>query len=425
MQFTANRAFADDPLMITGAKGVHFQDDRGRFILDGSSGLYCCPLGHGRADIADAVHAQLLACDYAPAFSMASDRSFELAEMVIDLLPAGFSKVFFTNSGSDSVDSAMKLALSFQAAIGEARRFRFVSRERAYHGVNIGGTSLNGQPRNRGPYENALLQNVVFMRHTWSKDAVFTRGQPEHGADLAEDLKRACDFYGSGTIAACFVEPVAGSTGVLLPPKGYLQRLRQICDEAGVLLVFDEVITGFYRLGTPFGAEAFGVMPDIITMAKALSNGTQPIGAVAVADHVWQRMADALPKAAIEFVHGYTMGGHPVACAAAIATQKAYRDPALPPKIASLTQYLERRLFALEGVPRVRDIRLYGLLAGIEFEPRDAPGSGGAPMQADLVRRGLYAKCSGDVVTLAPPFVATEGDIDTMIGLLEEGLRAI
>lgn len=425
MQFTPNRAFLDDPLVITGARGIHFQDQRGRKILDGSSGLYCCPLGHGRDEIREAVTHQLKVCDYAPPFSMASDRSFELAEQLTRLLPQGFNKVFFTNSGSESVDTAMKLSVAYQSTIGEKSRVRFVSRERAYHGVNLGGISLNGQPRNRGPYESILMPNVSFMRHTWTRESVFSRGQPPTGAELAEDLQRLCDFHGAGSVAACFVEPVAGSTGCLLPPVGYLERLREICDQTGVLLVFDEVICGFHRLGAPFGAQKFGVKPDIITMAKALSNGNQPIGAVAVADHIWNRMTDALPDKALEFVHGYTTGGHPVTCAAAIEAQKIYQDPKLAEHVSVLSEHLAERIFDLQSIPRVLDIRISGLMCGVEFEPNGPPGSGGSKIQTDLVNRGMFAKCSGDVVTLAPPFVSETQDIDTMIGLLDEALKAL
>ena len=308
MPFTANRDFKAAPRLVTRSEGMYLWNQNGDRLIDGSSGLFNVAAGHGRREIADAVHAQMLQNDYSAPFQLGQPTSFALAEKLVRLLPDGFNHVFFTNSGSESVDTALKIAMAYHRARGEGQRLRFVSRERAYHGVNIGGTSLAGMVRNRETF-GAVMPNVVTIRHTWDPAETFTRGEREKGAELADDLQRHCETYGGGTIAAVFVEPVAGSTGTLVPPKGYLRRLREICDAHGILLVFDEVITGFGRLGAPFAADAFGVTPDVIALAKALTNGAIPMGAVAVTDRVHATITEAAPEAAIEFFHGYTYSG--------------------------------------------------------------------------------------------------------------------
>ena len=314
--------------------------------------------------------------------------------------------------------------MAYHRARGVGQRNRFVSRERAYHGVNIGGLSLSGMVKNRETF-SGVMPNVVCMRHTWSEDQLLTRGQPESGAELADDLARFCETYGSTTIAAVFVEPVAGSTGVLVPPKGYLNRLREICDQHGILLVFDEVITGFGRMGKPFASQAFGVLPDIITMAKALTNGCQPMGAIAVRDEIYTTITEAAPGNAIEFFHGYTYSAHPAACAAGIATQKIFEEENLFDQAADLVDYFQDGLFSLQNLECVRDIRCYGLLGGVELKPKGAPGVLGTQTQKDLFWNGMHVKFTGDVAIMAPPFISEKTDIDAMIDTFRRTLEAI
>ncbi len=318
MPFTANRDFKKDPRILVKGEGVYFWDHKGGKILDGSSGLFCSAAGHCRPEIADAVSAQLRENDYVPPFQSGQPGSFEFAAKIAKLTPDGLDHVFFANSGSESIDTALKIAMAYHRAKGDGQRTRFVTRERAYHGVNIGGTSISGMVKNRETF-SGVMPGIVHMRHTGLEETRFTRGQPEHGAELAEDLQRAVDTFGAGTIAACFVEPIAGSTGILVPPVGYLERLREICDAHGILLVFDEVITGFGRTGKAFAAQTFGVTPDIITLAKALTNGAVPMGAVVVRDEIYDTVTGAAPENAIELFHGYTYSGHPTACAAGLA----------------------------------------------------------------------------------------------------------
>ncbi len=424
MPFTANRDFKNDPRIVVKGEGVYLTDYKGGKIIDGSSGLFCCPLGHGRKEIAEAVYSQLLENDYVPPFQMATPGSFELANRITRITPDPLNHVFFVNSGSESIDTTLKIAMAYHRARGEGQRNRFVSRERAYHGVNIGGLSLSGMVKNRETF-SGVMPNVVCMRHTWSEDQLFTRGQPESGAELADDLARFCETYGSTTIAAVFVEPVAGSTGVLVPPKGYLNRLREICDQHGILLVFDEVITGFGRMGKPFASQAFGVIPDIITMAKALTNGCQPMGAIAVRDEIYTTITEAAPENAIEFFHGYTYSAHPAACAAGIATQKIFEEENLFDQAAGLVDYFQDGLFSLQNLECVRDIRCYGLLGGVELKPKGAPGVLGTQTQKDLFWNGMHVKFTGDVAIMAPPFISEKTDIDAMIDTLRRTLEAI
>ena len=345
MPFTANRDFKQRPRLLTKGEGVYYWSHEGQQILDGSSGLFCCALGHGRTEIATAVGEQLLELDFALPFQGGHAGQFELARRIAALTPEGINRVFFVNSGSESVDTAMKIALAYHRARGEGSRMRFVSRERAYHGVNIGGTSLSGMVKNREAF-GVGMAGVAHLRHTWLPENRFTQGQPEHGVELAEDLERIITMYGADTVAACFVEPIAGSTGALVPPKGYLQRLREICDKYGVLLVFDEVICGFGRTGAPFGAQSFDVKPDIMTMAKALTNGAQPMGAVAVDEAVYDTIVNAAADGAVEFFHGYTYSGHPAACAAGIATLEIYEKENVFARAAELSPYfLEGHVF--------------------------------------------------------------------------------
>ncbi len=424
MPFTSNREFKADPRLIVGGSGVYFTDHKGGQVIDGCSGLFCCPLGHGRKEIAEAVYQQLLENDYASPFMTSTPGTFELANRVARITPDPINHVFFVNSGSESIDTALKMVMAYHRARGEGHRTRFVSRERAYHGVNMGGVSLAGMVKNRETF-TSVMPNVVAMRHTWNPDELFVCGQPESGVELADDLARFCETYGGSTIAAVFVEPIAGSTGVLVPPKGYLERLREICDEHGILLVFDEVITGFGRLGHAFASQAFGVTPDIMTMAKALTNGSQPMGAVAVKDEIYKTITDAAPENAIEFFHGYTYSGHPAACAAGIAVQKIYDEESCFDKAAALSDYFLDGLFSLRDLDCVRDIRGYGLLGAVELKAKGAPGARGTQAQKDLFWNGMHLKFTGDAGIVAPAFVADKAHIDEMIDKLRATLEAV
>jgi beta-alanine--pyruvate transaminase len=422
MPFTANREFKDAPRLVVKSKGVELWDHNGNRVLDGSSGLFCVASGHGRKEIAEAVHTALLENDYTAPFNMGQPTSFEFARMVAALTPEDINHVFFANSGSEAVDTSLKIAMAYHRARGEGQRTRFVSRERAYHGVNIGGTSLSGMVKNRETF-SGVMPNVVCMRHTWLEQNRFTCGQPEHGVELAEDLQRMIETYGGSTIAACYVEPIAGSTGVLVPPKGYLERLREICDANGILLVFDEVICGFGRLGTPFAAQAFGVTPDIMTMAKALTNGAQPMGAIAVKDEIYETIVNSAPEGAIEFFHGYTYSAHPAACAAGIAAQKILQDEKLFDRAAELSDYFLDAVFALQDIELVADVRGYGMMTGIDVKPGRAPGVRGTLLQKQLFHNGMHVKFTGDAGIFAPPFVTTKEQIDEMCAILRGTLE--
>jgi beta-alanine--pyruvate transaminase len=417
MPFTANRDFQQQPRLLVRAEGMYYWSSTGHRILDGASGLFCCAAGHSRHEITGAVARQLGELEYVPHFQFGHPASFQLASRLAQILPGDLDHVFFCSSGSEAIDTALKIVMACHRARGEGHRNRFVSRERAYHGVNIGGTSLSGIMRNREAF-NASLPNVVHMRHTWSGAGTFVRGQPDAGAELADDLERFCSLYGGNTIAACFVEPIAGSTGVLVPPVGYLQRLREICDRHGILLVFDEVICGFGRTGKPFGADSFGVIPDLMTMAKALTNGAQPMGAVAVGAGVWQSIADRAPEHAIELFHGYTFSAHPAAAAAALATLDIYERERLFDRAAELSPYFLDRVFELADLPAVTDVRGYGLLAAFDLAPEGPPGERGYRCLKRLFDAGLLIKWTGDTGILAPPLIASLEDIDAMAATL-------
>ncbi|MDP7651266.1 MAG: aspartate aminotransferase family protein [Rhodospirillales bacterium] len=419
MPFTANREFKNNPRLIVRSEGVHYWTHTGKQILDASSGLFCCAAGHARPEIADAVARQLMEVDYCTHFQFGHPSSFELARRVAALTPEDLNHVFFVNSGSEAVDTALKIAMAYHRARGEGERQRFVSRERAYHGVNIGGTSLSGLMRNRQAF-GAVMPGIAHMRHTWMPENRFVRGQPDTGVELADDLQRFVDLYGGNTIAACFVEPIAGSTGFLIPPKGYLERLREICDAHGILLVFDEVICGFGRTGKAFGAQSFGVTPDVMTLAKALTNGAQPMGAVAVRDGIYDTVVDAAPEGAVELFHGYTYSGHPAACAASLATLDIYEKENLFERGAALSPYFLDAMYGLEDLPLITDVRGYGMLAGFDLAPSDAPGARGADVMKRLYEAGIYIKFTGDSGLVAPPLIAGEKDVDTISETLRE-----
>jgi beta-alanine--pyruvate transaminase len=419
MPFTANREFKEDPRLVVKGEGVYMWNHKGDKIIDGSSGLFCCPIGHGRKEIAEAVYNQLLENDYASPFMTSTPGAFELAQLVTRITPEQMNHVFFVNSGSEAIDTALKIAMAYHRVRGDGQRTRFVSRERAYHGVNMGGVSLSGMVKNRETFP-VVMPNMVCMRHTWNAEDAFSRGQPENGAELADDLQRFCEMYGGSTIAAVFVEPIAGSTGVLLPPKGYLERLRAICDEHGILLVFDEVITGFGRTGNAFAADSFGVIPDIMTIAKALTNGCIPMGGVVVKDEIYKTVTEAAPENAIEFFHGYTYSGHPAACAAGIAVQKIYQEEQLFDKAAGLSEYFLDGLFDLRDMDCIKDIRGFGLLGGVELHSKGNPGARGTQAQKDLFHNGMHSKFTGDTVIVAPPFVSEKAHIDEMLDKLRQ-----
>ena len=424
MPFTSNRDFKEDPRLIVKGDGVFYWDHKGGKILDGSSGLFCTPAGHCRQEISEAVYRQLQENDFTPPFQMGHPGSFELAEKIARITPEGVNHIFFANSGSEAVDTALKIAMAYHRALGDGQRVRFVSRERAYHGVNIGGTSLAGMVKNRETF-SGLMPGVIHMRHTWLEENRFTMGQPEYGAYLAEDLQRAAETYGGSTIAACFVEPIAGSTGVLVPPVGYLERLREICDMHGILLVFDEVICGIGRTGKVFAAHSFGVTPDLITMAKALTNGAVPMAAIAVKDNIYETVVNASPKNAIEMFHGYTYSGHPVACAAGLATLNIYEKEDLFKRAEALSPYFLEQVYSLQDLEVVTDIRGYGLIAGFDVAQGAAPGVRGTQLQKDLFWKGLHVKFTADTGIIAPPFVSEKQHIDQIIGLIRESLSEL
>ena len=423
MPFTSNRDFKAAPRLLAKGEGVYYWNERGNKIIDASSGLFCCAAGHGRPEIADAVAKQLRELDYAPPFQLGHPAAFELARRVAALAPDDLNYVFFTNSGSESVDTAIKIALAYHRARGEGQRVRFVSRERAYHGVNIGGLSLSGMRPNRETF-GAVMPGIAHMRHTWLAENRFTKGQPAAGAELADDLQRFVDLYGTSTIAACFIEPIAGSTGVLVPPTGYLERVRDICDRHGILLVFDEVICGFGRTGKAFAAQSFGVTPDIMTMAKALTNGAQPMGAVAVSDKIYETIVNGAPEGAVEFFHGYTYSAHPAACAAGLAALDLYEREGLFERAAALSSYMLESVFALSDLPVITDIRGYGMLAGFDLAPAGKPGARGYDAQKRLFAAGLHIKFTGDSGIFAPALVAEKAHIDEMCTTLRQVLGA-
>ena len=425
MPFSGNRDFKAAPRMINRSEGVYLWNQNGDQLIDGSSGLFNVAAGHGRKSIADAVHAQMLENDYCAPFQLGQSKSFELADKLANILPESFNHVFFVNSGSEAIDTALKVVMAYHRARGDSQRIRFVSRERAYHGVNIGGVSLSGMVRNRETFP-VVMPNIVMLRHTWDADKTFERGQPEHGKELAEDLSRICETYGGTTIAAVFVEPVAGSTGTLVPPKGYLERLREICDQHGILLVFDEVITGFGRLGAPFATQLFGVKPDIITMAKALTNGAIPMGAVSTTDDIFETVTGKAPENAIEFFHGYTYSAHPAACAAGLATMEIYENEGLFENAAELSKYFLDAIWSLKDISCVRDIRGIGLMAGVEVWPEEGkPGVRGGEIQKKMFWNGCHVKWTGDSGIFAPCFVSERKHIDEIVDVARKTLETI
>jgi beta-alanine--pyruvate transaminase len=421
MPFTANRQFKQAPRMLVAAKDMHYTAADGRQVLDGTAGLWCVNAGHCRPKITEAIQRQAAELDYAPAFQMGHPVVFELANRLVDIAPQGMDHVFFTNSGSESVDTALKIALAYHRVRGEGARFRLIGRERGYHGVNFGGISVGGIVSNRKMF-GTLLTGVDHLPHTHIPGRnAFTRGVPEHGADLADELERIVALHDASTVAAVIVEPVAGSTGVLIPPKGYLQRLRDICTKHGILLIFDEVITGFGRLGTPFAADYFGVTPDIMTTAKGVSNGVIPMGAVFVKKEIHDAFMTG-PEHLIEFFHGYTYSGNPIASAAALATLDTYREEGLLTRGAELAPYWEDALHSLKEAPHVSDIRNNGLVGANELRSIDGePAKRAFSAFVKAFEKGFLIRTTGDIIALSPPLIVEKGQIDELV----DGVRAV
>ncbi len=425
MPFTANRQFKAHPRLLARAEGMHYWTDDGRKVLDGVAGLWCVNAGHGRKEITEAVSKQLATMEYAPPFQMGHPPGFELASRLVKLAPGDIDHVFFTNSGSEAVDTALKIAIAYHRLRGEASRQRLIGREKGYHGVGFGGTSVGGMVNNR-KFFGTLLPGVDHLRHTHDLEHnAFSRGLPEWGAHLADDLERLVALHDASTIAAVIVEPVAGSAGVLLPPKGYLQRLRSICDKHGILLIFDEVITGFGRLGAPFGAQYFDVLPDMITSAKALTNGAIPMGAVFVRKHIYDAFMKG-PENAIELFHGYTYSAHPTACAAGLAVQDIYEREGLLTRGAKMAKTFEDAVHSLRDLPRVIDIRNLGLVAGIELEPRPgAPAARAYEIFVKAFEKGILIRTTGDTIALSPPLIIEPAQIDQLVTTLKELIQEV
>ncbi|MBZ9863661.1 aspartate aminotransferase family protein [Mesorhizobium sp. CA12] len=425
MPFTANRQFKQAPRMFVSAKDMHYTTSDGRKVLDGTAGLWCVNAGHCRPKITEAIQNQAAELDYAPAFQMGHPIVFELANRLVDIAPKGMDHVFFTNSGSESVDTALKMAIAYHRVRGEGSRTRLIGRERGYHGVNFGGISVGGIVSNRKMF-GTLLGGVDHLPHTHLPDKnAFSKGVPEHGAELANDLERLIALHDASTIAAVIVEPVAGSTGVILPPKGYLQKLREICTKHGILLIFDEVITGFGRLGAPFAADYFGVTPDIMTTAKGVSNGVIPMGAVFVKKEIHDAFMTG-PEHMIEFFHGYTYSGNPIACAAALGTLDTYKEEGLLTRGEELAPYWEDALHSLKGEPHVIDIRNIGLIGAIELAPiAGSPTKRAFSAFVKAFERGALIRTTGDIIALSPPLIITKGQINELIDHVREVLRSI
>jgi beta-alanine--pyruvate transaminase len=424
MPFTANRQFKKAPRLLAKAQGMHYTDVAGREVLDAVAGLWCVNAGHGRPRIVQAIQQQAAEMDFAPPFQMAHPKAFELAERVAQIAPAGMGKVFFTNSGSEAIDTALKMALAYHRVRGEATRTRLLGRERGYHGVNFGGISVGGMVGNRKTFGLAVA-GVDHIRHTHDPARnAFAKGQPAHGADLADDIERLVALHDASNIAAVIVEPVAGSTGVLIPPVGYLQRLRELCTKHGILLIFDEVITGFGRTGSPFAAQTFGVTPDLITCAKGLTNGAVPMGAVIAKDEIHDAFMTG-PEHLIEFPHGYTYSAHPLACAAGLGTLDTYAEEGLLTRASGeIAAYFAEGVHSLKGEPNVIDIRNMGLVGGVELQ-----GIAGEPTKRafgiflDCWEQGLLIRTTGDTIALSPPLIIERQHIDRVIETLRGAIR--
>jgi beta-alanine--pyruvate transaminase len=424
MPFTANRQFKANPRLLARAEGMYYWDTSGREVLDGVAGLWCVNAGHGRREITEAVTKQLATMDYAPTFQMGHPIAFELANRLAKIAPPGLDRIFFTNSGSESVDTAMKIAIGYHRARGAGQRTRFIGREKGYHGVGFGGMSVGGMVNNRKFFGSSMLPGVDHMSHTLDLEHnAFSRGLPQWGAHLANELERLIALHDASTIAAVIVEPISGSAGVVLPPAGYLKRLREICDKHDILLIFDEVITGFGRVGKPFAALAFDVTPDLMTTAKGLTNGALPMGAVFAQRKIYDAFMQG-PENTIELFHGYTYSAHPVACAAALATLDVYAKEGLLTRAASLSSQWENAVHSLRGLPHVIDLRNYGLIGAVELEARQGkPGARGFEVFLKCFERGVMVRQTGDTIAMSPPLIIEGKQIDRLVETLGAVIR--
>ena len=422
MPFTSNKDFKENPRLITEAKGVYQKNHHGKTLIDASSGLFCNPLGHGRKEIISAITKQLEQLDYCQPFQQGFGGSFELATRIAKHTPGDLNRIFYTICGSSAVESAIKIVIAYHKAKGNGHRFKFVGRERAYHGMNIGATSVGGMINNVKTFASILMPGVVHMRHTHLPEHKFIKGQPETGAELANDLERIATNFGAENIAACIVEPMAGSTGALIPPKGYLNRLREICDKHGILLIFDEVITGWGRMGSAFAAQEFGVTPDIITMAKATTNGIVPMGAVAVKEEIYDTVMEASPKGTVELFHGYTYSGIPISVAAALAVQDIFEKEDIFNRARDMSSYFLDGLFSLKDIDVVDNIRGYGMMGGIDIKLNIKPGKAGFECFKACYEAGVNFKATGDCLIIAPMFISEKKHIDEIIDKLRTGI---
>jgi len=426
LPFTHNRLFKRDPRLVVEASGMYYTTSDGRRIVDGLSGLWCCNAGHRHPKIVEAVTRQLGRLDYSPPFQTMHDKGFELASALAALAPGDLDHVFFANSGSEAVDTALKIALAYHHARGEAGRFRFIGRAKGYHGVGFGGISVGGMVNNRKAYAPALLPGVDHLPHTHDlAQMAFSRGMPSWGAHLADELERIVQLHDASTIAAVIVEPMQGSAGVIVPPVGYLERLRAICDRHGILLIFDEVITGFGRLGHFFGAERFEVTPDLIAFAKGVNSGMIPLGGALVRKGIYEAFMQG-PEHLVELFHGYTYSAHPLACAAGLAALEVYREEELMARARRLEPYLEAAVHSLRGAPHVIDVRNLGLAAAIELEPRPGEASKRAmEVFHHCFDHGAMLRYTGDIVAIGPATIAQHSEIDRIVELLRNALRKI
>jgi beta-alanine--pyruvate transaminase len=427
MPFTANKQFKSAPRLLKSAKGMYYTTVDGRKVMDGCAGLWCVNAGHGREEIIEAVHTQMMEMDYAPSFQMGHPLAFEAATKVAEVMPAGLDRIFFANSGSEAVDTALKIALAYHRARGEGQRTRLIGRERGYSGVGFGGISVGGIVSNRKAYSANLIPGVDHISHTHSiEHMAYSQGQPAWGAHLADDLERLVALHDASTIAAVIVEPVAGSTGVLIPPQGYLQRLRDICTKHGILLIFDEVITGFGRLGAATASEYFGVTPDLLTMAKAINNAAIPMSAVAASRQVHDAIVNAGPGNAIELFHGYTYSAHPTAAAACIAAQDIYKREGLFARANQMAPKFQAAIHALRGEPHVKDIRNLGLMGAVELNSRDgSPGTRAYDVFLKCYEKGVMVRFTGDILAFSPPLIVSEAQIDEIFATVKAALHTV
>jgi beta-alanine--pyruvate transaminase len=425
MPFTSNRQFKQAPRLLARAQGMYYWDDKGNKILDGIAGLWCSNVGHNHPRVVEAIQKQASILDFAPPFQMGNPLQFELANRVAAIAPGNLKKVFYTNSGSESVDTALKIAIAYHRARGEGARTRLIGREKGYHGVGFGGISVGGMVANRKMF-GSMLGGVDHLPHTFNlKEAAYSKGQPQWGGHLAEELERIVALHDASTIAAVIVEPVQGSCGVVVPPVGYLQKLREICTKHGILLIFDEVITGFGRLGKPFAADFFGVEPDLMTLAKGITAGTVPMGAVLASNAIYDTFMTG-PAHMVELFHGYTYSGHPLACAAGIAVQQVYQEEGLFARAAEMAPYFENAIHALKGEKHVIDVRNLGLMGGVELSPRAGmPTAKAFEVFLKCYEKGVLIRTTGDIIALTPSLIVEKAQIDQIVDTIRSVLKTV